>query len=187
MANARTSISEWLTTSGTCMFVCCCFFVVIVMAEQPFIRIDQCKSESSEGCLIQVSAVQDHFNLTCSVVGAKPQVSLFWEESGVGYVTDAEAKHHQRQNDGTWNTVLTMRRKTSEIGESADFKCIATGEAVNGRVEEAVQVAVDFTSAGNVASDGFLVTMAEIKQVFCQFHVLIQLSFTVGLWYSNLI
>ena len=121
-----------------------------VKAENPFIRIEQvqCTTGFGKECSLHIDASQDKFDLTCIVVGARPQVSLQWIQSEEEIGIEDNATSSYGIIDGTWNTTVIMRHKTNEIGKGANFTCIATGEAVNGTANKTVLVVTNTNSNG---------------------------------------
>ena len=95
---------------------------------------------------------QQDLELHCSVIGVKPPVALRWTTSGMeGNVDTFGSTIPEKQIDGTWNIAANLRIHFGDVGDvnMVNFTCTAKGAAVNGSVEETVQIYVSTDSNGN--------------------------------------
>ena len=106
--------------------------------EKPYIRIRDCSLDAdSNVCTYKVSKGQKDVQLSCTVYGAKPEVSVLWEINGFANETvNLTSTETLTLDDGTFNTTSVLKWKV-KLDEDADenITCVAEGLAVSGRAE----------------------------------------------------
>ena len=115
-------------------------------AEKPYIQIPQCKSQpesvtngtTPKSCQYNVTEDKDSFELQCSVIRAKPQVNILWQEGSQNLTASQMVT---RRSDGAFDVTATISRRTNQ-SSNVNFRCIASGLAVNGTAERTVIVQI---------------------------------------------
>ena len=83
--------------------------------------------------MYDVNGNQEHIKLTCSVIGAKPEITLFWTVNGLKEDTlNRTTTETQQLHDGTFTTTTIFEWV---LNPSKSITCVASGAAVDGQAE----------------------------------------------------
>ena len=105
----------------------------IARPEEPYIQIQQCSQKQDlDTCVYEVNGNQEQIKLICSVIGAKPEVTLFWMVHGFETMTHHTTTETQELDDGTFTTTTIVEWV---LKPSENITCVASGAAVDGQAE----------------------------------------------------
>ncbi|XP_071476619.1 uncharacterized protein [Diadema antillarum] len=95
--------------------------------------IEECVDESVTGqsrCTYQTPSNTPSFNLTCVVSGFKPNISMFWTYES-GERLNSTVSQQATLSDDTYERFETITVSSTHQAEQT-FKCVATGDSLNG-------------------------------------------------------
>ncbi|XP_041470698.1 uncharacterized protein LOC121420209 [Lytechinus variegatus] len=161
-------------------------------ALKPYIQIPGCRHDperemnqsTPEPCEIKVSKDEEFFNLQCSVIRAKPQVDLLWQDMQGGSRNLTKLKPIiTARKDGGFDAAVTLTRPTNQTStHPMSFKCLASGIAVDGTAEQTVIVQIIEPKAPPSKMKGPPVEIIFIVIIFLA--VLVFLIFIVVRWWQ---